>query len=193
MFPENVKSPQFSPSSKSVESPSIWEKCAEEIEDYFNHLVEESESGQVSDEILENNRSTQLDIPINLNPTQRTEFLRVKIGEARDVIRLKRREAKESVQRYSKVEWAINLCTSRSKDLEARLNEETMKRRDLEKDLETVREELTETRIRLDQNRTKLDSTLEIQRELLKKLKSSTMAKSQSEEQLGKMIHTREF
>lgn len=190
MFPENVKSPRFSPSSTSVDSPSIWEKCAQEIEEYFNHL-EESESGQVSDEILENIRSRELDIPRNLNPTQKTEFLRIKIGEARDAIHLKRREAKESVQRYSKAEWAINLCTSRSEDLEARLNEETMKRRDLEKDLETVREELTETRTRLDQNRNKLDSTLEIQRELSKKLKSSTMAKSQSEEQLGKMIHTR--
>ncbi|XP_024994807.1 putative U-box domain-containing protein 50 [Cynara cardunculus var. scolymus] len=189
MFPENVKSPRFSPSSTSVDSPSIWEKCAEEIEGYFNHLVEESESGQVSDEILESNRSTS--IPRNLTPTQKTEFLRVKIGEARDAIHLKRREAKESVQRYSRAEWAINLCTSRSEDLEARLNEETMKRGALEKDLETIREELSETRIRLDQNRNKLDSTLEIQRELSRKLKSSTMVKSQSQEQLGKMINTR--
>ena len=39
--------------------------------------------------------------------------MRIKIGEARDTIHLKRREAKESAIRYSKAEWAINMCNAR--------------------------------------------------------------------------------
>lgn len=66
-----------------------------------------------------------------------------------------------------------------------------MKRGDLEKEINTVTEQLTVNRIRLKQNKSKLNSTVEIQRELSNKLKSSTLAKSQSEEQLRMMIHKR--
>lgn len=149
-------------------------------------------------------------------PIQKTELLRIKIGEARDKIHLKRREAKESAIRYSKADWAINLCNSRvinssisftilyrfifilirflgtqAVDIEARLKEETMKRGELEKDLNTITEELTENRIILEQNKSKLNSTLEIQRELSNKVRSSTLAKSQSEGKLSKMIRKR--
>lgn len=195
MYPKNPKNPRDSPSSSSsADSPSIWERSSEEIEDYFKQLLESnedeenSETGQASNA---NNGFTELDIPQHLNPRQKTEFLRVKIGEARDAIHLKRKEAKESALRYSKAEWAITLCTSRAEDLEARLNEETMKRGDIEKELDSIREQLTETRNGIEQNRSNLDSTLEIQRELSNKLKSSTLSKSQSEEQLTKMIHKR--
>lgn len=47
------------------------------------------------------------------NSVQKTEYLRIKIGEARDTIHLKRREAKESARRYSNAEWAISLCNER--------------------------------------------------------------------------------
>lgn len=67
-----------------------------------------------------------------------------------------------------------------------------MKRGDLEKELNTVTEELTNNRIRLEQNRSKLDFlTFKIQNDLSNKLKSRTPKKSQSEEQLRKMIHRR--
>ncbi|KAI3504272.1 hypothetical protein L1887_32819 [Cichorium endivia] len=69
----------------------------------------------------------------------------------------------------------------KTEDLEARLNEETMKRGDLEKELDSISEQLTETRNGIEQNRSRLDSTLEIQRELSNKLKSSRLSKSQSE------------
>ncbi|KAL7612437.1 hypothetical protein Lser_V15G06943 [Lactuca serriola] len=196
MYPRNPKSPSDSPSSSSsADSPSIWERSAEEIEEYFNKLLDsnedEEEIGQASNAILENNGSTELDIPQDLNSRQKTGFLRVKICEAKDAIHLKRREAKESVQRYSKAEWAITLCNSRVDDIEARLNEETTKRGDLEKELEIVTEQLIETRNGIEQTRSTIDSTFEIQRELSNKLKSSTLSKSQSEEQLTKMIHRR--
>lgn len=71
MYPRNPKSPSDSPSSSSsADSPSIWERSAEEIEEYFNKLLDsnedEEESGQASNAILENNGSTELDIPQDL-------------------------------------------------------------------------------------------------------------------------------
>ncbi|KAI3798766.1 hypothetical protein L1987_34045 [Smallanthus sonchifolius] len=196
LFPENAKNHQTSSSLTRTDSNANWEECAEEIEEYFNHLLdshvdEESEIVQVESDYLENSRSIEPDMPKDLNSIQKTEFLRIKVGEARDTIHMKRREAKESAIRCSKAEWAINLCTSRESDLKARLNEETMKRKDFEKDLDTLNEELTENRITLDQNKSKLNSTLEIQKELSNKLKSVTLTKSQYEEQLRKMIHKR--
>lgn len=77
MFPENAYSPQTSPSSStSTDSPPIWEKCAEQIEEYFNHLLEpnadeESASVQVSHDISEISRSTEPDIPKNLVSSHR--------------------------------------------------------------------------------------------------------------------------
>ncbi|KAJ0464201.1 putative U box domain, Zinc finger, RING/FYVE/PHD-type [Helianthus annuus] len=196
LFPENAKNNQTASSLPSPESVPTWDKCTEEIEEYFNQLQgsyvdEESEIVQVSSDGLENSRSKEPDIPKDLNPIQKTEFLRIKVGEARDAIHTYKREAKESAKRCSKAEWAINLCTSRVSDLETRLNEETMKRRDFENDLHTVKEEVTENQIRLQQNKSKLNSTLEILKELPNKLKSVTLEKSQHEEQLKKMIHIR--
>nr|XP_043633861.1 putative U-box domain-containing protein 50 [Erigeron canadensis] len=189
MFPENPKSPLSSPSSStSTNSPLLWENCAEEIETYFNQLMD---SNADEEELEPMQVSTEPDIPIHLDPVQKTEFLRIKIGEARDSIHLKRSEAKESATKYSKAEWAINLCNSRAADVEARLNEEILKRGDLEKDLDCLTEKLTENRTILEQNTNKLSSTLEIQKELSKKLKSSTLAKSRSEEQLSKIIRKR--
>ncbi|KAM0022094.1 putative protein kinase RLK-Pelle-RLCK-IXb family [Helianthus debilis subsp. tardiflorus] len=196
LFPENAKNNQTASSLTSPESVPTWDKCTEEIQEYFNQLQdsyvdEESEIVQVSSDGLENSRSKEPDIPTDLNPIQKTEFLRIKVGEARDTIHTYKREAKESAKRCSKAEWAINLCTSRVSDLETRLNEETMKRRDFENDLHTAKEEVTENQIRLQQNKSKLNSTLELLKELPNKLKRVTLEKSQHEEQLKKMIHIR--
>ncbi|PWA69236.1 U-box domain-containing protein kinase family protein [Artemisia annua] len=73
------------------------------------------------------------------------------------------------------------------------MNEETKKRVDTKKDLNTIRAELTENRFTLEQKSSKLNSTLEIHRELSNKLKSLTFAKSRNEEHLSKMIRKREF
>ncbi|KAI3794351.1 hypothetical protein L1987_36981 [Smallanthus sonchifolius] len=197
LFPENAKNNQTSSSLTRTDSNANWEECAEEVEEYFNHLLdshvddEESEIVQVESDYMEKSRSIELDMPKDLNSIQKTEFLRIKVGEARDTIHMKRREAKESAIRCSKAEWAINLCTSRESDLKARSNEEAMKRKDIEKDLDTLNEELTENRLTLDQNKSKLNSTLEIQKELSNKLKSVTLTKLQYEEQLRKMIQKR--
>ncbi|KAD7479157.1 hypothetical protein E3N88_02293 [Mikania micrantha] len=196
LFPENARNQQTSSSLTRTDSIPTWEKYAEEIEEYFNHLLDsngddDSEILQVSSDILENRGSIEPDIPKDLNPIQRTEFLRIKLGEARDAIHMNRKEAKENVAKYSKANWAINLCDSRVSDLEARSKEEIKKRRGFEKDLETVKDELTENKIRIEQDKSKLNSTLEIQKELSNKLKSVTLVKSQREELLRKMIHTR--
>ncbi|KAI3723002.1 hypothetical protein L2E82_34264 [Cichorium intybus] len=44
MYPKNPKNPRDSPSSSSsADSPSIWERSAEEIEEYFKQLLESNE------------------------------------------------------------------------------------------------------------------------------------------------------
>ncbi|KAK9062104.1 hypothetical protein SSX86_019289 [Deinandra increscens subsp. villosa] len=197
LFPENARSHETSSSLTRKDSPATWETCAKEIEEYINllldsHVDDESEIVQASSsDVLENRGLIDTYIPKDLNDSQKTEFLRIKLGEAREAIHMNKREAKESAIRRAKAEWAINLCTARALDLEARLNEETMKRRDFEKDLDTIKEELTENRMRLEQNKSKLNSTLKIHKQLSNKLKSVTLSKSQSEEQLRNMIHKR--
>ncbi|XP_071735383.1 putative U-box domain-containing protein 50 isoform X2 [Rutidosis leptorrhynchoides] len=185
MFPDQSKTPRTS--SNSADSPRIWENSVEEIKQYFNQLL----NSDVDEEIEPVQSSTEPVIPQDLTPIQKIEFLRIKIGEARETILLKRREAKESAIRYSKAEWVINLCNSRAADFEARLNEETTKRGEFEKDLNIITKELNENKSIYDQNKSRLDSTLEIQRELSNKLKSLTQTKSQYEEKLSKMIRKR--
>lgn len=125
------------------------------------------------------------------SPAERTEELKIRIGKAREEIQLHRREARENVERHAKAEWAISLCTSRGEELEARITEEMAKRGELEKDLDTTREELQEIRSEVKQKMSKLSSILELQRELSNKLKSSSLAKSRAEVQLEKIVRKR--
>lgn len=44
---------------------------------------------------------------------ERTEFMKSKINEAREMIRLKKKETKDDAERCAKAKWAICLCNSR--------------------------------------------------------------------------------
>ncbi|KAK1410543.1 hypothetical protein QVD17_37080 [Tagetes erecta] len=195
LFQENAKNQQISASATTTtDAPANWDECVEEIEVYFNHLLDDDSIHSNVDEDEEIvHVSIEPDVLKDLDPIQKTEFLRIKLGETRDAISMKKREAKENAIRSSKAEWAINLCNSRVLDIEAQLNEQIMKRREFETDLATVNEELTENVIRLEQSKSKLNSTIEIQKELSNKLKSVTVTKSRREEQLRKMIDKRGF
>ena len=50
-------------------------------------------------------------------PTQSTaekiEILKNKLNEGQKTIQLKRKEAKDNIERHTKAEWAICLCNSR--------------------------------------------------------------------------------
>lgn len=67
MFPENTKSRRTSPSSssKSIVSPPIWENCVEEIEEYFDRLLE-SDADEHLESVHVSSQSTEPDIPKNL-------------------------------------------------------------------------------------------------------------------------------
>jgi len=44
---------------------------------------------------------------------EKIEMLKNKLNESRKTIELKRKEAKENIERRTKAEWAISLCNSR--------------------------------------------------------------------------------
>ncbi|KAK3007819.1 hypothetical protein RJ639_014876, partial [Escallonia herrerae] len=197
MFPENgsfsEKSPRCSPSSStSNDLPGQWAKNAGEIENYFQLLLSSNldEDGEVAHDVLQNS-TTEPDIPENLPAAEKIAALKIKLGKTREAIQMKRKEAKENVEKHTKAEWAIFLCTSRAEELEARISEERTNRMGLEKDLYTAKEELHEIQSEVVERKSKLNSILELQQELSNKLQSSSLAKSHAEVQLEKAVRTR--
>lgn len=67
MFPENTKSPRTLPSSSStsLNTPPMWENSVEEIEEYFNRLLE-SNAEEHLEAVHVSSQSTEPDIPKDL-------------------------------------------------------------------------------------------------------------------------------
>ncbi|CAK9168164.1 unnamed protein product [Ilex paraguariensis] len=197
MFPEsaaNKKNPYGSPSSSTRnDSPDRWEKCVEEIENYFNHLQssnsEEDDAVVVSD-ILQSS-STDSDLPENMSVAEKIEVLKIKIGKAQERIQLKRSEAKSNMERHSKAQWAISISTHRAEELEGRINEEIARRVDLNKEIDSTKEELHEVQSEVEEKKSKFNSIVQLQHELSNKLQLSSLAKSRAETQLEKAVRTR--
>ncbi|KAA8530751.1 hypothetical protein F0562_005481 [Nyssa sinensis] len=198
MFSEtaaNEKNHVTSPSSSTSNgSPDQWENYVQEIENYFHQLLS-TNSDEDQDHGMENDISqtspTEPDMPENMSAADKIKVLRSKICKARKVIQLKRREAKANVERQARAQWAICLCTCRAEELEARINEEMASRVDLSKELDIAKEDLYEIQSKVEEKKNKLNSILELERELSNKLQSSSLAKSRAETQLEKAVTTR--
>ncbi|KAA0036349.1 putative U-box domain-containing protein 50 isoform X1 [Cucumis melo var. makuwa] len=187
-------------SSNSMSSQNYWDHNVQELENYYEELLslnvqEEEDCEQDQDGVLENSSSTRfniLDYPdSNMNPEERIEHLRTKIEEARKSIQLMRDEAKGSSERQAKAEWAINLCSQRTDELEAKIKEEVTIREDLQKELDSAKEYILEIVADIEESKTRLSSLLKLQAELSSKLQISTAEKSRLEAQLEKTAKTK--
>ncbi|KAK7307266.1 hypothetical protein VNO77_40172 [Canavalia gladiata] len=187
-------------SSTNLESPvnqNHWEFYLQEIEKYYQELLslklEEGSCGQDNDE-------SQIG-PIEPDVTERNNYdmrdaekigiLQNKLNEAHRTIQLKRKEAKDSIERHAKAEWAICLCNNRAEELEGRIREEESVREELKKEVEAEKEQREEMRMDIEERKRRLSSLLELQSELSNSLQISAVAKTRSEIQLEKAVGER--
>ncbi|XP_019185661.1 PREDICTED: putative U-box domain-containing protein 50 isoform X2 [Ipomoea nil] len=184
-----------SPSSSSSSSVSNgladqWEKNQSEIELYLSQLSSSKTDCDAANDPLED-CVKEPTMPENMTTKERIEALKAKIREVQQVVQLNKKEAKAIVERQAKAEWAIRLCASRAEDLEACINEEMAKRAHLEEELDSAKEELYELQTEVEEKRAKLNSILELQRELASKVQLSSQEKSHAEIQLERAVRTR--
>ncbi|KAH6822505.1 hypothetical protein C2S53_008982 [Perilla frutescens var. hirtella] len=176
--------------SSYPESLNQWQKCSEEIGQYADellslHKVEEERDGGG------NVMSTELCIPENMDVAERIQVLKQRIQNAQETTQLSRRQANAAKERRGKAQGVINLCNARVEDLQTCLDMETLKKVELNKMLDSTKEEIVELQSELQEKRSKLNSTLELQKELSHKLHQSSSARAHAELQLEKAVRTR--
>ncbi|GFY90779.1 U-box domain-containing protein kinase family protein [Actinidia rufa] len=171
-----------------------WENYVKEMENYFHEILPgkcEEDGPEVEKETsLWNSQEEQVMLK-NVSVADKVEILKIRIREAQNVIQLKRKEAKANVERQARAEWAICLCTSRAKGLEACINEETAKGVHLKKELYTAKEKVCEVRADVEARKSKLKSIIELQPTLSNKLQLSSLARSKAEARLENAVIVR--
>lgn len=186
-------------SSTNLESPvneNQWEFYLQEIENYYQELLsskseegscvldnDDSQTGPIEPHVTENNNSK--------SAAEKIEILKNKVNEAHEIIQLKKKEAKESIERQTKAEWAICLCNCRAEEVENRIREEVSAREELKKEMEAEREQREEMRIEVEERKRRLSSLTEVQSELSDRLRIWTAAKTRAEMQLEKAVGER--
>ncbi|KAL2550607.1 putative U-box domain-containing protein 50 [Forsythia ovata] len=153
-------------------------------------ILGKSISKQIADSIVHSNDKKD-NFEESQSGAERIEVLKLKIQRAEDAIQLNRKEANVNKERRAKAEWAISLCNTRAMELEVCINEEVLKNADLKKQIDSRKFELFDLQGEVEEKRSKLNSILELQRELLNKLQLSSSAKSRAEVQLEKAVQTR--
>ncbi|XP_061349980.1 putative U-box domain-containing protein 50 isoform X2 [Gastrolobium bilobum] len=197
---DSLEDRSASSSSTNLESsvtPNQWEFYLQEIENYYQELLslnlEEGSSGQdneafqinpIEPDFTERNNS-------NMSDAEKIEDLKTRLNEAHETIQLKRKEAKDSMERHTKAEWAICLCNSRVEELESRRKEEVSAREELKKELEAEKEEIEEMRVDVEERKRRLSSLGEVQREVSNRFQISTEAKTRAERELEKAVGER--
>ncbi|XP_027360013.1 putative U-box domain-containing protein 50 [Abrus precatorius] len=187
-------------SSTNLEShgnQNQWEFHAQEIENYYQELLsskleegscvqdnDDSRISPIEPDVTERDKS-------NMMAAEKIEILKNKLNEAHKTTQLKRKEAKDNIERHAKAEWAICLCNSRAEELESRIREEVIGREELNKEVDAEKEQTQEMRIDVEESKRRLSSLLELQSELSNRLQKSTVAKTRAETQLQKAVGER--
>ncbi|KAI4314425.1 hypothetical protein L6164_027336 [Bauhinia variegata] len=183
--------------SLNMESPvsqNQWELHLQEIENYSQELfscnLEIDSCGQEND-VLQISPIEPEQKNSNTDAAEKIEVLKIKLKEAHETIQLKRKEAKDSMERQAKAEWAICLCNSRIEELESKIKDEINIREELKKKLESGKEHNYEIRSDVEEKRRRVRSVAELQAELSNKLQISLMARLQGEARLENALKAR--
>ncbi|KAF7829278.1 putative U-box domain-containing protein 50 [Senna tora] len=190
-----------STSSAIMDSPvsqNQWEFYLQEIESYFQDLLssnldEQSFGEQDSDISQTSPQDTDITQQNNSNTSgaEKIQILKTKLNEAHKTIQLKRKEAKDNLERHAKAEWAICLCNTRVEELESKIKEERSKREELVKEVEAEKEKIYEKKGDVEERKRRLSSLVELQSEVSSKFQICTLSKSRAEAQLEKAAMAR--
>ncbi|PON32215.1 Tyrosine-protein kinase [Parasponia andersonii] len=194
-----------SPSPTNLESPNLqnqWESYAEEIENYFQHLLSLNLDEVVVDfeqgnDIPQNSSPKEAEMKklqaSNMGVADKSECVKTKIREINEKIKSKPNEAKANTERLTKAGRAIYLCNRRTQSLETLVAKEVTNRSELKKELDNTTELVNETITEIEESKNKLNSVvLALCSELSEKLRSSATAKSQGESELWEVAVERE-
>ncbi|KAL8167361.1 hypothetical protein V2J09_008860 [Rumex salicifolius] len=176
------------------ESKSQWKMCSQEIEDYFQQLLQENDDNNhvVEDEYFCRNSPIEADVLSSPKINEdKLDNLRMQILEAKRMTQLKKDEVKAEAERQAKASWAIDLCNQRAEELETYINEDISARIDLNKETENTKEQIYEAMTDIKESKNRLDSLLETQSELSNKLQVSSLSKSRAETQLANAANAR--
>lgn len=189
--------PSPSPSSNNFELPESktqWKMCSQEIEEYFQQLLQENDDNNlvVENESLCSKTPIEPDVLSSAKINEeKLEIMRIQIQEAKRMTQLNKDEVKTEVERQEKASWAISLSNQRAEELEASINEQISSRIDLNKETEDAKEQIYEAMADIQETKNKLSSLLEIQSELSNKLQVSSLAKTRAETQLENAANAR--
>ncbi|KAE9613338.1 hypothetical protein Lal_00027757 [Lupinus albus] len=177
---------------------SQWELYLQEIESYYqellssdlyeegcNHDNDNLEIRPIEPDVIESNTSNKS------TAAEKIEILKSKLDEALKTIQLKRKEAKENIERQEKAQWSICLCNTRIEELESKINEEVSVREELKKEVEAEKEQVYEMRMDYEEKKRRVSSLSELQSDLSNMVHISTLAKSRAETQLERAVEER--
>ncbi|XP_027348106.1 putative U-box domain-containing protein 50 [Abrus precatorius] len=175
-----------------------WEFSFQEVENYLQELMSlNSEEGSY----VQDNEVSPMISPIepyakecnnsnNKSAAENIEILREKLNEAYKTIQMKRKEDVTNMERHEKAEWAIYLC-NRREELESLRKEEVTRREELEKELDAEKEQLDEIRMDVEESKKQLSAVVEEQSVLQNRLHNCTLAVSEAETIVGKILAER--
>ncbi|XP_016442768.2 putative U-box domain-containing protein 50 isoform X1 [Nicotiana tabacum] len=194
MFPENsAKMKNQCDSSASNGSFDQWEKYKEEIENYMSQIL--SSNAEEIDDFVANESlqksNTELVMADNMTVQEKRKALKIKFLEIKQTIQLSREEAKGHVRGHAKAQWATTLCTRRAEEIDGCINDEIARKADLKRELDATKEELSELHTEVEITTSRLNSILELQRELSNKLQLSSVARSRAEVKVEKVVKQR--
>lgn len=200
MFTDNSHdSHQLPATSKALENENQWENYAQEIENYFEHLLSlnlDEEICKEENDILQAD-STEPGVAedavstMAMSVAAKMASMRRRMEGTQKMIQMKREESKVNSERCAKAERAKCLCNSRVEELEAKIQEEVLNRLDLSKSLDAEKEQIQEIRRDIQESKKRLSSLVELRSEVYSKLQTSTMARSHVEVQLEKAVIAR--
>ncbi|KAK4367026.1 hypothetical protein RND71_014906 [Anisodus tanguticus] len=127
----------------------------------------------------------------NMTLQEKKEALRIKFVEIKQAIHASKEEAKTHVEGQAKAQWAITLCTRRAEENDGCINDEIARKADLKRELDATKDELSELHMEVEVTKSKLNSILELQRELSNKMQLSSLARSRAEVQVEKVLKQR--
>ncbi|CAN8264237.1 unnamed protein product [Cochlearia groenlandica] len=175
-------------------SESSWDKNLPEIENYFQQLLslnleeQEEDESPVEEEEEDHDDGVALDVLQHMSVSEKLEYVRRKVMEAKLMIKENIRQVKVNAERSDKAEWAISLCICRIEELEAGIKEESEKREKLQGKLDLDKECIVEANSYVEKGKTKISLLGELREELSNKVRTTMEDKSQAEAELERAV-----
>ncbi|KAF9608644.1 hypothetical protein IFM89_010428 [Coptis chinensis] len=193
IFTERDHNHQAGPSDSRDQQKSY----PEEIENYLQLLSKLT----VNDEDYKEDDSSYRTSPIEgrklddtgsrASDSNNNETMKAGLEEAQKVIEEKRKETQINIDRQKGAERIISLCNQKAEELQCCIDKEIDNQIDLKRNLDAATEQILEITRDIEESKNRLNSAVELQTELARKISSSSSAKPLAESELEKTVAMR--